>query len=222
MENRVGMILLGITVAVVCLGFSACGGSDTLVIRSPQEPSYADASEKEEKTRMSAGAQDTESVPVLSESDAPVQEPAKIYVYLCGAVREPGVYLLPEGSRIFEAVELAGGLLEEADADVVNQAQLLTDGVRVRIPYLGEEQEQGVYADDGSISSGEQDGRININTADKETLMLLPGIGTSRADAILSYREEHHGFSSPEEIMQVSGIKQGAYEKIRDRICTGR
>ncbi|MDO4340521.1 MAG: helix-hairpin-helix domain-containing protein [Eubacteriales bacterium] len=150
---------------------------------------------------------------------------AEIYVDVCGAVAEPGVYSLKPGSRVFQAIELAGGLLPEAAAEYVNRAKGLTDGEQVYIPTR-EEAETGDLLitapqpeKQEAASASETGGKVNLNTADAEELMTLKGIGATRADAILAYRAEHGGFSSIEEIMNVQGIKEGTFEKIKDNIA---
>ncbi len=172
-----------------------------------------------------------------------------IWVHVCGAVRKAGVYELPAGSRVFEAVQEAGGFAADADESYVNQAQRLSDGAKLVIPTReqGEEASGDNRTDAGQIGIVEQagvqeagygvsaagtgdsdgrtdpvsvsaDGRININTAPEAQLCEIPGIGATRAAAIAAYRQEHGGFSSIEEIMNVSGIKEGTYAKIKDRI----
>lgn len=142
-----------------------------------------------------------------------VKEPESVYyVYVCGAVRQPGVYPLAEGSRIWEAVEAAGGLTEEASDTAVNLAQLLKDGEQIWIPTR-EEQTAGT-----GLYASSEDGRVNLNTASKERLMTLSGIGEARAEAILAYREEFGAFETIEDIMKVSGIKESAFQKIKDDI----
>lgn len=140
------------------------------------------------------------------------------YVYVCGEVKSPGVYILKKKSRIYEAVALAGGMTEEANAESVNQAEYVEDGMMVRIPN----QEEDVQTEEaGSLEeSGEQagDGRLDLNTATAAELMTLPGIGETKAKSILQYREESGGFSSVEDIMNVDGIKEGVYHQIRDRV----
>lgn len=131
-----------------------------------------------------------------------------LYVYVCGAVNQEGVYELSRGSRVYEAVEMAGGFREDADTRNVNQAQLLEDEERIYVPVIGEDVE--MYS--------EEDGKININRASKEELMTLPGVGESRAESIIKCREEQGAFQSIEDIMQVSGIKEGLFEKIKDLI----
>lgn len=135
----------------------------------------------------------------------------QICVHVCGQVCRPGVVMLPGGSRAWEAVEAAGGLTEEAQEEAVNLAALLQDGEKLYIPAVGE-----------SVPETEEErpdsGLVNLNTADAERLQSLPGIGESRAADIISYRERNGGFESVEEIMQVPGIKESTYEKIRDKI----
>lgn len=131
-----------------------------------------------------------------------------IFVYVCGAVNCEGVYELPSGSRVYQAIEVAGGFREDADKSNVNQAEVLEDEERIYVPIVGEE-----------ISSvSEEDGKVNINKASKEELMTLPGVGESRAESIIQYREDVGAFQNIEDIMQVSGIKEGLFEKIKDLI----
>lgn len=139
------------------------------------------------------------------------QEGRRIYVQVSGSVAEPGVYELAEGSRIFQAVELAGGVLETADAGRINQAEVVEDGQMIYIPAFGEEEpsQDGVQ---------QEDGRINLNTATEAELMTLPGIGASRAGSILGFREANGGFSQVEDLMKVEGIKDGVFSKIKDSV----
>lgn len=139
-----------------------------------------------------------------------------IYVDVCGAVKYPGVYQLNDGARVFEALELAGGMTEEACIKAVNQAEPVTDGQKLYIP-TGEEWENEFLL---SPSETEDDGRININTASQAELCSLPGIGDTRAQAIIAYREANGAFESVEAIQNVSGIKSGTYEKIKALIKT--
>lgn len=132
----------------------------------------------------------------------------EIYVCVCGAVNQEGVYKLPVGSRIYEAIEMAGGFREDAATAEVNQAEVLQDEDRLYVPTISE-----------TVSAEtEDDGKINLNKATKEELMILPGVGASRAESIIQYRNENGGFKSIEEIMQISGIKEGLFEKIKDLI----
>jgi competence protein ComEA len=137
-------------------------------------------------------------------------------VHVTGAVLHPGVVSLPPGSRVGDAIQAAGGLLPEADGEALNLAALLQDGIRLRVPRIGEAldpAETGASA--GSLPL------ININTASKEELESLPGIGPVMAQAIVDHRQEHGLFTSPEALLDVEGIGPGTYEQIKDRITTG-
>lgn len=130
-----------------------------------------------------------------------------IFVYVCGAVVSEGVYELPDGSRVYEAIEAAGGFREDAATTAMNQAQVLEDEQRIYVPTLEELRVQ-------STSEGK---KVNLNTATKEELMTLPGVGESKADSILRYRQEKQ-FRRIEDIMEIAGIKEGLFEKIKEHI----
>ena len=132
-------------------------------------------------------------------------------MHVCGQVCRPGVVALPAGSRVWEAVEAAGGLTNDAQDTAVNLAAVVQDGEKLYIPGIGESEA------DMSVEAADS-GMINLNTADAGRLQTLPGIGESRAADILSYRERYGGFQTIEEIMQVPGIKESIYEKIKDKI----
>ena len=186
----VWQIFLFLTVLVSCL--TGCGRRQAMEIEEETFPAVSSFEEEsQEETEVSRGT---------------------LFVDVRGAVAKPGVYELPEKSRVFEAVEAAGGLLPEALERLVNQAAELTDGQQVYIPFEGEETEGG------QAPLQETDDRVNINTAGPEELKTLPGIGEARAADIIAYREAKGGFSSIEEIMQVSGIKDAMFQKIRDKI----
>lgn len=143
------------------------------------------------------------------------------YVYVCGAVHSPGVYKLKNDARVFEAVEMAGGMTENAAGDYINQAELITDGGRIYVPTQEEALEYGSGVAESKITGnadGNLQGKININTAGKEELMELAGIGEAKAQSILDYREEHGRFKSIEELMEIEGIKEGVFNKIKDNI----
>lgn len=148
------------------------------------------------------------------ESDGAKEEKTCL-VYVCGAVVSPGVYELDDGSRIYEAVELAGGFMEEAAEDALNLAESVTDGQMIRIPT---EEEQEAAGRQGAEADSAADGKLDLNRADVAALMELPGIGQSKAEAIVGYREEHGSFSRTEDLMKVEGIKEGVFNKIKDRI----
>jgi len=168
------------------------------------------------------------------------------YVYVCGAVNEPGVYPIRGDMRVCDAIAQAGGFSAEADEEWLNQAAVVSDGQKLYV-YSTDETAQmnaagvspegmssGTDADavsaesssaGGSAAAGNgegitdtSDGKVNLNTATAEELMTLPGIGESKAAAILAYRSEHGAFASIEEIQNISGIKSGVFSKIKDLI----
>lgn len=172
-------------------------------------------------------------------SDKEMQQ-AMIYVDVCGAVANPGVFQLAAGSRVFQAIEAAGGYLPEAALTCVNRAGVLTDGQQLYILTQEEMERQGLDpaemsgASDGQMNGSagtgqntemtaqvQQDNRININTADEAQLTTLTGIGATRAQAIIAYREENGPFAAIEDIMNVQGIKEGTFAKIKDEIVVG-
>lgn len=144
-----------------------------------------------------------------------------IYVHVCGAVQSPGVYELQDGMRVYEAIAAAGGFRKEADTQWLNQAEALQDGQKLYV--YTQEETQALAADASQTGAGlglerPEDGKVDLNTASKETLMTLPGIGEARAEAIVAYRSEHGRFCSIEEIQNISGIKSALFEKIREKI----
>lgn len=170
-------------------------------------------------------------------SDASSEEAKTLVVHICGAVSAPGVYELPAGSRIIDAVEAGGGFLPEADEACCNLAEEIVDGCQIYIMTKSEscadgqtEKKAGIQTSpdsdmqttDRNVRSNSapalENGLVNLNTADVAALMTLPGIGESRAKAIISYREQHGAFAQIEDIMKISGIKQAAFSKIKDKI----
>ena len=151
----------------------------------------------------------------------PTEQP--IIVQIAGAVPRPGVYALAEGSRVQDAISAAGGFLAEADKTGINLARALEDGEQLEIPYLeGSSPILGtplpVSTEPVTASSSEL---ININTASIAELDTLPGIGPTTAQKIIDYREQNGPFLTPEDIINVSGIGPGTYERIKDLITVG-
>jgi len=128
-----------------------------------------------------------------------------IFVQLSGEVKNPGVYELAEGSRVYEAVELAGGTTTNAALAMVNQAKVLEDGEHIHFMMISE-------ADELSASL------ININTASAKTLTELSGIGDAKANNIINYREANGMFTDIEELLLVDGIKEALYSQIKDYV----
>lgn len=144
-----------------------------------------------------------------------------LLIYVCGEVNSPGVYELPAGSRICDAVDAAGGMTDAAGREYWNLAEPLTDGQMICFPTEEEAKKRQESAGvDAADSSGiMSDGRVNINTASLEQLMTIPGVGQTRGEAILAYRKEHGSFASAEDIINVSGIGNALYEKMKDYIA---
>lgn len=145
------------------------------------------------------------------------------YVHVCGEVAKPGVYKLPSGSRIYEAIDAAGGFSADGIKDYLNLAGEVQDGMKIQVPDKAQAELWQAKGVDilGGMDSGDQENnkpKVNINTASKEELMSLRGIGESKAEDIIRYREKFGGFKAAEDIMNVSGIKDAAFEKIKDSI----
>lgn len=155
-----------------------------------------------------------------SSDAAEEKDESTVYVDIGGCVRKPGVYEVPAGSRIFHVIEKAGGVTDDADTTAINQAEQVSDGLKIMIPDRksgADATNQDQAANESSASQGT--GKININTADLDTLQQIPGVGPVTAEKIISYREENGLFKSIEEITNVSGIGEKTYEKLRDQIC---
>ncbi len=200
---------------------------------SGEIPEEENAKKAEERTKE---GQRTDSAG--KESEAP-EDTAEVYVHVCGQVTNPGVYRVPSGSRLFEVIEAAGGLLEDAADELLNQAAQVQDGQQVYVPSR-EEADRGMSdqrasnldaagqsvsnpgvsgsSSDPGFALAADDGKINLNTASKEQLMTLSGIGEAKANSIIAYREGHGGFKKIEELMEVEGIKEGVFNKVKDQI----
>lgn len=140
---------------------------------------------------------------------------AEVIIDVKGAVHKPGIYRFTGQARVYEALARAGGAKKEADLSQVNLAEPLRDGMILYIPKEGENRSQtGVFAD----LPGASGGKIRINTATLAELEQLNGIGPSKAEAIIRYREEHGPFRTLEEIAQVPGIGDKTLEKFREQI----
>lgn len=153
----------------------------------------------------------------------PVPTEKPIIVHVTGAVPRPGVYALAQGSRVQDAISAAGGFLADAEKSGINLARALEDGEQLDIPYMagsspviGTEIPSLVLTEPSSSSE-----LININTASQAELETLPGIGPTTAQKIIQYREQNGPFVSTEDIINVSGIGPGTYERIKDLITVG-
>ncbi len=212
---------------IILLGLNGCASRQEKLILEMDEPKDSFIAEDTEVTKE---VEESDEIKETRETIEIEEElPTVIVVHVCGAVQSPGVYELKGLSRVSDAIEAAGGLGDNAAANYLNQAAVIADGQQIYIPTEQELDELKVDfpisdAGDNRISSTDSANNmstlVNINTASKEQLMTLPGIGEAKADSILTYRSEAGGFSRTEDIMQVEGIKEGLFQKIREYICT--
>lgn len=195
----------------------------------------SDSARKEsDSAREESDSAREESGPTEDDADAMVGKESSICcVYICGQVKNEGVYEVSSGSRIYQVIELAGGLKKGADTAALNQAAKVEDGQMIYVPKKGESvnaggslagaetSAAGAGISSASGSTASAGGKVNINTAGKEELMTLNGIGEARAESIIHYREKNGSFSKPEDLKQVEGIGDGIFSKLEDAICTG-
>lgn len=209
-KEAAGRHLMRTAGALLCVILTGCSGTDKALDLELGEPvehvgatsdsgaSYVDAPEATEVAgRELSGVQESG------------EEPSLLYVYVCGAVQAPGVVVLPEGSRCNDALEAAGGLREDAAGEAVNLAKLVSDGEQIYFPTAEEARELA------EAEQAAEAGLVNINTAGVELLCTLPGIGEAKAKAIVAYREQNGSFRLAEDIMQVPGIKESAYSRMK-------
>lgn len=154
-----------------------------------------------------------------------------IYVHVCGAVKNPGIYELSDMSRIADAVDAAGGFTDKASENYLNLATIVSDGQKIVVPTKSEVKKEGMkdtgISDDMNASVDNPAGKsddsgnntlININTAGIEELTTIPGVGEAKAKSIIEYRQKNGNFSCKEDIMNITGIKEGVFSKISDYI----
>ena len=231
----------------VCFWSAGCGRKSTDQLETLRledgrgtEVDTADqdiSSEKEgsEGTEETGDRKAAGNIQEIGNADAGSGSMEHIFVYVCGAVNTPGVYELEAGARLYEAIARAGGVREDGAEESINQAQAVSDGERLYIP-TDEEVRQGLDAyllsgsAGGAAAAGSQSavpggpsgssagGKVNINTASREELKTLNGIGDTRAGSIVVYRESNGPFGSIEDLMKVEGIKEGVFNKLKDDI----
>ena len=194
------LLLISLLILAMIFG-SGCSKDDGISISKSQ----TSGSEDEGQTEDDDSDDETESASMIS-------------VFVCGQVKNPGVYELKKGSRIIDAINAAGGLKKKADYDSVNQAEKLEDAQQIYIPSVEEGEDDASASADSSSNASADSSLVSINHGTKEELMTLPGIGEAKADSIIAYREEHGAFSKIEDIMNITGIKEGVYSKIKDYI----
>ena len=214
-RRRILYQVCGIILGISCM-LSACHEKEETF--TSVAAAEADAGDKKNEAESKAA----EEKPDRAKADPGGEEKeGSIWVYVCGEVATPGVYELQEGDRITHAIEAAGGLTEAAGQVYLNQAAHLTDGQRIYVPSKEEEQsltEELSPTDRADGQTAKDTGKVNLNTATKAELLSLNGIGESRAEAILAYREANGRFGNIEDLKKVDGIKEGIFQKIREQI----
>ena len=154
------------------------------------------------------------------------ENPEMIFVHVCGAVKKEGVYQVINSARVVDAIKAAGGLTKDAASYGINQAELLKDGMQIYIPTKKEVKVNKVIPSGlpsvtgaSDISKNANTEIVNINTATKEELMKLNGVGEAKAALIINFRETNGGFKNINDLMKIKGIKQKFFDKIKDSIC---
>lgn len=162
-------------------------------------------------------------------SSRAAESTAPLVVHVVGAVSRPGVYTLPTGSRVADAVNAAGGALGSAASQAVNFARLLTDGEQIALPTKDEWEAGGAVGAPGDAAAGTgasgptqgAGGKVNLNTADEAALDALPGVGPATAKRIVEDRTANGPFAKPEDLMRVSGIGEKKYDALKDLVVVG-
>ncbi|MGX5770741.1 ComEA family DNA-binding protein [Microbacterium trichothecenolyticum] len=153
---------------------------------------------------------------VVDQTPAAGRTPSgELFVHVSGAVRTPGLYVLPAGSRVVDAVAAAGGFADDADRDAVNLARTLDDGEQLPVPREGELPPAAAGANGAATSAGTL---VDLNSADATLLETLPRIGPALAERIIAWREENGGFTSIEDLLAVPGIGDKMFESLRDLV----
>ena len=198
-------------IIVICTGLGLLVGGFFLLKPSPQTPV------KETNLQAEVAAVSKDSV---SENEVKKEEPVEqdlITVDVKGAVKAPGIYDLPVGSRVNDAVQKAGGLTEQADSKSLNLAQKVSDEALVYVPTKGEEA-ASQQTTSGTASSTSKEKKVNLNKASLEELKQVKGLGGKRAQDIIDHRETNGKFKSVDELKKVSGIGAKTIEKLKDYV----
>lgn len=192
MKQNTIILLLAVVGICVCGGIWLCQGKQV-----PPEEAIVSEGMNDSLTQQTAEPED-----------------GQIYIHIVGAVKKPGVYTFQKKPRVIEVVEKAGGFTKDAVTAEINQAELVEDGTQLAIASQKDFKEK-----DGQQAEQTETGKVNLNTAAKEQLMTLTGIGEAKAIAIIAYREEKGKFQKPEDLMNIPGIKEGVFDKIKSQIC---
>lgn len=213
-KKKLGKVVAGVFAVILCGTLFICNNyqkSDVIVTEGFSDSGASENEITEEGTDKGNVNPDSGEDKGKTE-----QSENKVYIHICGEVKKPGVYVFDREPRTIEVVQRAGGFTKKADQTGVNLAGSVTDGMQLIIGKKG-----GKSADRNkkeSTEHTENSVKVNINQASKEELMTLSGIGESKASQIISYRESHGAFQKTEDIMNISGIKNGVFDKIKDFI----
>lgn len=199
MKRKINICFILLILLLSVVTFCSCSKKSYLDKDSSTDTKLEDNSSNSSKSNSS---KDTK--------DKTANSSGKCFVQVVGAVNKPGVYELEGDARIFQAILMAGGLREDADESNLNQAQKVSDGMKLEIRT----RDEAMAAQQNDAS----DNKVDINTADAKTLMTLPGIGESKANSIIKYRESKGRFNSIEDLKNITGIKEGVYNKVADSI----
>lgn len=201
------IVLIGISF-IVCGILYSCSREKSVSITSIEE------------SRIEGEESSTESLDTIEHKgikEQPIDK--KITVYVCGEVMTPGVYELVAEARVYQAIEAAGGMTEQAVKNRINLAEQISDGQMITVLSEEEAAKNPIPAEPSAFDgSKETSGKVNINSANQEELMTLPGVGSSKASDIIAYREQNGNFKSIEQLMEIKGIKEGMFNKIKDLI----
>lgn len=222
-------ILLIAAITTLTVLVSGCGGrvegdkmtlEELLTVSVETDSHETETAESVVKTEVAAQEN--------SQGEEPENGGQTLWIHICGEVAVPGIYEFPKGCRLYDALVAAGGFTKDADTTHYNLVDFLVDGMQIEVPRKADTKEDGTagggayesFVDYGVNGKGQtvDDGLVNINTASMEELQRLPGIGESRAMAIVEYRQKCGGFTEISQIMEVSGIKEAIFAKIKDLI----
>ena len=200
-------------IIVICTGLGLLVGGFFLLKPTPQTP----VKETNLQAEIAAASKNSSTEKeVKEEKEEPVEQDL-ITVDVKGAVKSPGIYDLPVGSRVNDAVQKAGGLTEQADSKSINLAQKVSDEALVYVPTKGEEV-ANQQTNSGAPSSTSKDKKVNLNKASLEELKQVKGLGGKRAQDIIDHRESNGKFKSVDELKKVSGIGTKTIEKLKDYV----
>ncbi len=215
LQRLIRKSLFFIFVGFICITAYGCGSGEISLYEDMEAVSSNQPTETgDEDDSETVDEDDSET----ADLDASSEKEGRKKVYVCGAVRSPGVYELDADARINDALEAAGGFAENADIDIVNLADVAADGQKIYFPVEGEDITSDIRKNQNDLADAGSDSLININEAGVEELTELPGIGETRAGQIIEYRQTYGRFSDKEDLKNVSGIGDSIYRKLETYI----